>query len=204
VERFSLATGWTVHHFKSTGATPPIFGGSIMNFSSKTMLSLGVMVMLATTSMPVMATNIEQHQSASSAGDILEQASDGHRRRWRHRDRVDTGDVLTGIGILAGIAILADAASKSNKRDSRRDEPRYEDRQESSDYGRDDDLGAAVSVCSNAAERSAGNGARVQEIRSVTRDGSGWRVEGDLERNAFTCATANGQIDYIRIDDRQI
>jgi hypothetical protein len=113
---------------------------------------------------------------------------------------------LTGIGILAGIAIIADAASKADKRD--RDEPRYEDRDDDRRDDRpayqDNDLGTAVSACTDAAERSAGNGARVSEIRSVTRDGNGWRVEGDLDKDGFTCAATGGQVDYIRINDREI
>jgi hypothetical protein len=175
-----------------------------MYISAKASLSLGLAAMLITTATPIMAANFDDGQRAGNASVVLEQASSDYRRRWRHRNRVDTGDVLTGIGILAGIAILADAASKSNNNDRRRDEPRYDDRQDTRDYSRDDDLGAAVSLCSNAAERSAGDGARVQEIRSVTRADNGWRVEGDLDRNAFTCATANGQVDYLRIDDRQV
>ena len=117
------------------------------------------------------------------------------------------GDVLTGIGILAGIAILAGAASDADKQS--RSEPRYDDR---SDYPQQDrpvyqdgnEVGSAVSVCTDAAERSAGNNTRVSEIRSVTRDGNGWRVEGDLNNDSFTCAATDGRVDYIRINNRDI
>jgi hypothetical protein len=71
-------------------------------------------------------------------------------------------------------------------------------------YG-SNDLGEAVSACSSAAERSAGNGARVSEIRSVTREGNGWRVEGQLDgrtNDSFTCSASNGQVDDVRINGR--
>ena len=59
-----------------------------------------------------------------------------HRRHRRHRHYrhrrggVDAGDVIAGVLILGGIAAIADAASKNNRRE-RRDErydPRYEPR----------------------------------------------------------------------------
>jgi hypothetical protein len=120
---------------------------------------------------------------------------------------VDGGDILTGIGILAGIAIIVGAASDADKQS--RNEPRYEDRNEEPrnedrPVYQDNDLGSAVTVCTDAAERSAGDGARVSEIRSVTRDGNGWRVEGDLNNDGFTCAATDGRVDYIRINNRDI
>jgi hypothetical protein len=177
-----------------------------MKFPHKFMLATGAAAMLATTPMPVMAAAISKNSDTASIADVMAQNADGYRRRYRHRDRVDAGDVLTGIGILAGIAIIAGAASDGNKQS--RNEPRYEDR---NDEPRDDqpvyqdnDLGSAVSVCTDAAERSAGNNARVSEIRSVTRDGNGWRVEGDLNNDGFTCAATDGRVDYIRINNRDI
>lgn len=188
------------------GRRPVFFGGNIMKFPRKFMLAAGAAAMLATTPMPAMAAAMHKKSETASTADVMAQTADGHRRRYRHRDRVDAGDVLTGIGILAGIAIIAGAASDANKKS--RNEPRYEDR---NDQPRDDqpvyqdnDLGSAVSVCTDAAERSAGNNARVSEIRSVTRDGNGWRVEGDLNNDGFTCSATDGRVDYIRINNRDI
>jgi len=113
----------------------------------------------------------------------------GHHRR--HRGRVNGGDVLAGILILGGIAAIASAASK-NKRDRRyrdrdyRNDRRYDDRRSDNRYDSRSNrrnMGAmetAINVCANAAEQRAGDKARVSEIRSVARDGAGWRVEGDL------------------------
>jgi hypothetical protein len=175
-----------------------------MIFSRKILLAAGATAMLVTTPMPVFAAQMGSTSAKATSAEILQQNADGHRRRWRHRDRVDGGDILTGIGILAGIAIIAGAASDADKRDrdDRRYEPPRDDRRDDAPVYRNDDLGSAVSTCTNAAERSVGNGARVSEIRSVTSEGNGWRVEGNLNNDSFTCATTNGQVDYIRINDR--
>ena len=182
-------------------------GENHMKYSVKFMLASGAAAMLAVTPLPAMAATMSKKSETYSTADVMQQTADGHRRRYRHRDRVDAGDVLTGIGILAGIAILAGAASDADKQS--RNEPRYEDRndypqQDRPVYQDDNAVGSAVSVCTDAAERSAGNNARVSEIRSVTRDGNGWRVEGDLNYDSFTCAATDGRVDYIRINNRDI
>jgi hypothetical protein len=182
-----------------------------MNIIGKAFLASGAASMLAITPMPAMASNMSGKASASTSGDILQSSADRYRRRHRHHGGVDAGDILTGIGILAGIAIIADAASKEDRKERnepRYEEPRYEepsdDRPVYQDNGSGNGLGTAVSACTDAAERSVGNGARVNEVRSVTREGNGWRVEGDLDSDSFTCATVDGQVDYIRIEDRRI
>lgn len=182
-----------------------------MNIIVKAFLASGAASMLAITPMPAMAANMSGKASASTSDDILQSSADRYRRRHRHHGGVDAGDILTGIGILAGIAIIADAASKEDRKERnepRYEEPRYEepsdDRPVYQDNGSGNGLGTAVSACTDAAERSVGNGARVNEVRSVTREGNGWRVEGDLDSDSFTCATVDGQVDYIRIEDRRI
>lgn len=175
-----------------------------MKFSGKAILASGAAAMLAATPLPSFAARIGTTADTASA-----QSSDYYGRRHRHRDRVDAGDVLTGIGILAGIAILAGAASKSDKKE--RNEPRYDDRDydrsEEAPVYRDNDLGAAVTLCTDAAERSAGDGARVREVSSVTSENNGWRVQGQLDGNearGFDCSAINGRVDYVRLDDASI
>tara|TARA_R110000772_G_scaffold57351_5_gene129934 strand:+ start:298 stop:933 length:636 start_codon:yes stop_codon:yes gene_type:complete len=134
----------------------------------------------------------------------------GYGRGYRrHRNRVDAGDVLAGILIIGGIAAIASAASKdqrSNDRDyrsDRRNNDRYDDRR--SDNRGDRGTGSmdtAINICSNAAERQAGNNARVSEIESVARDGAGWRVEGGLsgsEQRTFLCGTTDGRVDFVQL-----
>ena len=55
-------------------------------------------------------------------------------RGYRHRDRVDAGDVLAGVLIIGGIAAIASAASNSSRnRDYRDDRYRNDYRYRSSD-----------------------------------------------------------------------
>lgn len=113
--------------------------------------------------------------------------------RHRHRDRIDGGDILAGVLILGGIAAIAGAASKSNDRSDRYD------RRGSSSY---DD---AADQCARAAERQAGNNARVDRVTGVAREGNGWRVSGELTSSRgledFQCGVSNnGRIDYLQID----
>jgi hypothetical protein len=165
-----------------------------MTFYKKTVLGLAATAMLVGSVTPAIARDYDDY---------------GYGRR--HHDRVDGGDILTGIGILAGIAIIASAASKSNKR-SDRDNERYPTRYPDNSQNRttaSNDVGVAVSACSNAAERSAGSDARVQEIRSVTRDGAAWQVEGTIgggrsNSDSFSCAATNGEVDYIRLGGRAL
>ncbi len=187
-------------------------------------LGSAAMALLATSAAPVLAADINSPVSVSNSGGMMQSASDYRRRYRHHRDRVDAGDVIAGIGILAGIAIIADAASKA-KKDKRRtsgerypgDYPqdRYPDNRSDDtrpynpsgspdrNYSAGNDLGAAVDACTRAAEQSAGGNARVEEIRSVTREGAGWQVLGRLNGTArgFSCTTSNGVVDTIRMDD---
>jgi hypothetical protein len=163
-----------------------------MGILKKSALGLAASALVMTSAAPAMARDY---------------GYDGYGRHNRHHDRIDGGDVLTGIGILAGIAILASAASsgsKSRNRTSERYPDQYPQSRDNSAYrSGSDDVGAAVSACSQAAERSAGDGTRVDEIRSVTRDGSAWLVEGALgggrNSGSFRCSATYGQVDYIRL-----
>ncbi len=178
-----------------------------MKIFRKSLLLSGGAALLLTSGTPAIAAQSAKDIASAETGVGIEQAYDGHRRRWRHRDRVDAGDILAGIGILAGIAIIAGAASDASKNDrSDRDDRPYDERdidQPEPDYA-GGDLGSAVSACTAAAEQAAGNDERVNEIRSVTRDGAGWRVEGELASNGFTCAATDGRVDYIRLEERDI
>lgn len=189
-------------------------------------LGCAATALLATSTTPVLAANSGSISSVQNvSGDDLLQASSDYRRRHRHRDRIDAGDIAAGIGILAGIAIIADIASKSNKNKRRTQGDQYPDsypqdryppnqypqdsRQDTRDavpgggYNSGNDVGAAVDACARAAEQKAGDNARVGEIDSVTREGSGWQVIGTLSDSdrKFNCATSNGVVDTIRLDD---
>lgn len=123
----------------------------------------------------------------------------------RHRDRVDAGDVLTGILILGGIAAIASAASKPKDRryeqrsdDSSRAEPQYEG-------GRYDDrpewregtgINTAISRCLGEVSRDG-----EAEVDSVNRDGDGWRVSGRSDGATFSCQIdGDGRIRNVDVD----
>ena len=57
--------------------------------------------------------------SAAALSMVATPALANHNWGWggrHHRDRVDAGDVLTGILIIGGIAAIASAASSNNKK----------------------------------------------------------------------------------------
>lgn len=136
--------------------------------------------------------------------------------RHRHRDRIDAGDVLTGILIIGGIAAIASAASSSDRnRDRRRDDRRDRD----DDYQRDADyrtdrapggqyasapswneggLAGAVDRCTNEISGAAGRG----EVDAVSRADEGWRVQGRTgEGRGFSCTVdGSGRIRNISVD----
>jgi hypothetical protein len=200
-----------------------------MTMIRKIALGCAATALLATSTTPVLAANLGSITSVQNvSGDDLSQSSSDYRRRDRyrhHRDRIDAGDIAAGIGILAGIAIIADIASKSKKNKRRTQGDQYPDsypqerypqerypqdsRQDTRDavpsgrYNNGNDVGAAVDACARAAEQKAGDNARVGAIDSVTREGSGWQVLGTLSDGdrKFNCATSNGVVDTIRLDD---
>ncbi len=139
-----------------------------------------------------------------------------HRRHRRHRHYrhrrggVDAGDVIAGVLILGGIAAIADAASKNNRRERRderydpRYEPRYEPREEPR-YNDSGELNRVADQCAMAAEQRAGRDARVERISTVARDGNGWRVDGVVDTGrgseTFQCGVSDGRVDYIQMDE---
>jgi hypothetical protein len=176
--------------------------------------------MLVTSAAPAFAAQSFQQHSNGLAyvqnNDGIFEANNQYRGRggWDHDRGIDAGDVLAGIGILAGIAIIASAASDSNKRSHNRNSypdsypqdsryPSSDRNSRSADYNDSNDLSTAVSTCSNAAEQRAGGNARVEQIRSVTREGAGWRVDGNLsgaQGPSFSCGTNSGQVEFIQLN----
>lgn len=182
-------------------------------------ISLGsaIFALVAVPVAPVTAAdiNVVSTHDFSSVDDktpIWTEDNADRRRRRHRRGRVRAGDIFTGIAILGGIAIIADAASKSNKR-TRNDYPPQNVPQQNfpqqnfpqnnqGGFG-GNDISSAVNICSNAAVQSAGNQYQVNQIRSVTRDGQGWRVEGNLigpDSAGFSCGVANGNVQFIQLN----
>jgi len=142
--------------------------------------------------------------------------------RHYHRDRVDAGDVLTGILIIGGIAAIASAASKADKRDRDRrrdDDRRYPDEQYRSDsnagYGQDNrpewrgndraSAGSGIDDAVNACiDEVARGSARVDGVDTVNREGQGWRVQGrTIKGGDFVCSVdQSGRVSEISVDGK--
>lgn len=125
----------------------------------------------------------------------------GHGRR-HHRDGFDFGDFLLGAVVAGGIVA---AVASARDRDGR---PRGD---RASSPPRDGEQDAAADACADAAERQAGGDARVTDVRSVSRDGDGWRVEGTVttggdssyrDDRGFQCGVRYGRVDFVQLGDR--
>jgi hypothetical protein len=152
--------------------------------------------------------------SAAAFSMMATPAFANHGWGWggRHRDRVDAGDVITGILIIGGIAAIASAASSNNKKkryERRSDDDRYEDdryeRDDNRDYSRDSrpewqegsGINGAINRCMTEVSRGSN---RVEEVDSVNRDGDGWRVQGRSSAGNFICSIdQNGRIRNVEV-----
>jgi hypothetical protein len=148
--------------------------------------------------------------SAAAFSMVATPAFANHGWGWggRHRDRVDAGDVITGILIIGGIAAIASAASKKDKqkRYERRDrDDRYEGDYYEREDGRDDrpewqegtGINGAINRCLSEVSRGSD---RQGEVDAVSRDGDGWRVQGRSAGGNFTCVIdSNGRIRNVEV-----
>ena len=170
---------------------------------------------------PVMAADLPvgqpEVQVAPTAKPWDGQTASDHRRYrryrpYRHRNRVDAGDVLAGVLIIGGIAAIAGAASKDRgeqdrdyryrDRDYRDRDYRYRDYEDrrSDRYNDTRGLDGAVELCMSEIERDR----RVDRVDEVERDGSGWEVSGRLyDGSEFECRIgSDGRIDRIEYEGR--
>jgi hypothetical protein len=142
---------------------------------------------------------------------------EARHRHYRHRDRVDAGDVIAGIFLIGAIAAIADSADKNKDRDRRDSDYRYDRRDR--DYraapdtsndrqwvpGGNSDESRAVEACSWAAEGELGEFARVGQIDSVERAGNDWRVTGnvaapDMMPRDFSCTYRAGRVTSVNFN----
>lgn len=140
--------------------------------------------------------------------------------RHHHNDGIDGGDILTGLLILGGIAIIADAATKdSNSRQRQRPgdypdqsypEPAYQ-QPAYAGYGEDNrpqwqgnnGINSAIGRCMDEIDRGK---PRVDSVDAVSRTGDGWRVEGRVDGgSSFSCTVSEaGQIEQVSVDGRAL
>ena len=155
------------------------------------------------------------HAAVTTAGAFeADDVNGANHRRWRHRDRVDAGDVVAGVAVVGVLAALASAVSKQSKRDRARTEGYpYPDRPydyrapTDSRYGDGAGIDRAVDMCAREVER---NGA-IDTVDTVERTGTGWRVAGRMRGGSpFNCSIgSDGRIEGVdsgrigAVEDRQ-
>jgi hypothetical protein len=131
----------------------------------------------------------------------------GGGRHWRGDRGIDGGDILAGLLIFGGIAAIASAASKSNSRNTSRDQdyrdrdaqyrndPQYNEPNRDSDWRQNGAQGGfpqqATRNINDAVERCIGEASRngeVEEVYDAARNGVGYRVAGTLRSgDNFSC-----------------
>ena len=118
------------------------------------------------------------------------------RYGYRYRNRVDAGDVITGVLVLGTIAAIAGVFDGDDDRRDRRDRD-YRDRDYRNGDYRDRDyddrrdryesegVERAADMCVDQIERGED---RVDDVTDATRRGDGWHVSGTLENGGnWTC-----------------
>ncbi|QDM39741.1 hypothetical protein [Altererythrobacter sp. TH136] len=155
------------------------------------------------TSLPKPSSSAAVHGGGFDANSVNAEA----HRRWRHRDRVDAGDVIAGVAVIGVIAAIAGAANQSSRNSDYRYPQRYPYPDRAPNYrtdgagyryGESGGLDRAADMCAREVERSG----PVDAVESVNRTGSGWQVSGRLRDGArFNCSIGNdGRIEGVNID----
>lgn len=190
-----------------------------MKTLKKYSMALAVSAMVTMPIAPVTAAEFNPNPSSQSLafeqGEALwlEDNQDRRRRFRRHRRGVRGGDILVGAAILGGIAILAGSANRNRRarqeipqnfpQNNPQNFPQNGQQNFPQNNSQGNDIGNAINICSDAALQSAGNEYNINQIRSVTRDGQGWRVDGDLngpEAASFACGVSAGDVQFIQIN----
>ena len=91
------------------------------------------------------------------------------RDRYRDRDGIDAGDIITGVAVLGGIAAIASAIGRDDGRYGYGTRDRYRD-----GYSR------AVNACGREAERMARGRVRITDVDRTGNDR--FRVRGIVEQ----------------------
>ena len=156
---------------------------------------------------PVAAAGLPVPHTQVRNADYDAAADRGHGRRdrdWgRHRghDRIDGGDILTGLLILGGIAVIAGAAN-SNANAGPDYPVTYPEDSRSTPPGtfRSGGMDRAVEMCVGEVER---RNADVGEVDSANRGADGWFISGSTGTGApWACRIGNdGQVQSVEVGD---
>ena len=106
--------------------------------------------------------------AAAAAALTLGAASPASAQDWGRRDRIDSGDIVTGVAVLGGIAAILSAFDRDGGRYG------YDNR-----YRYRDGYSAAVNSCGAEAERYGRGRVRITDVDR--RNNDRYRVEGVVE-----------------------
>ncbi len=150
--------------------------------SSKLAAATAVAAAISMLAAPAAAVELPAAHAAKAHDADAGNVNRHKRGRWRHRDRVDAGDILTGLLVLGGIAAVASAIESDDRDEPYRyppppPEPNYDapPRYESGAMER------AVESCVSTVED---HGARVAGVDRAARRGDVWDVAGTQEGGA--------------------
>ncbi len=127
----------------------------------------------------------------------------GHHGWRHHHDRLDGGDIVAGVALIAILAAVLSASGK-NKHDTKAVDSQIDSEDE------------AVDACAEAAEKRLGNDARVQDISDVKRTSDGWLVAGTVKQrddwdsdatagnDQFTCTVRFGIVQDVTLENGSV
>jgi hypothetical protein len=140
----------------------------------------------------------------------------GYGYGYYRRNRVDAGDVIATVAVIAGVAAIASAARRDREGGGWGDDRGGWERSGSRSRDRREDI--AIDECRDEAERQArtyGTSASLRDIDDVDRRGSAVRVRGLVEvarseavaggterrltTERFTCVVRNGLVESYQL-----
>ena len=159
--------------------------------------------------------------AAAAAALTVTAAAPAEAQSRRHRDGIDTGDIITGVAVLGGVAAIIAALDNGNNRYGYNNS-RYGRAYGYNGYGqpgygyngygynRYDSAQAAVNACGQEAMRYGQNvqitdldrtnrGYRVRGVVDQIEYGRGWNRRSNYDREDFTCYAMNGRIYDFRV-----
>lgn len=153
----------------------------------------------------------------------------GYGYGYRRYNRVDTGDVIATVAVIAGVAAIATAVSEANGRD--RGDGGWDDRgwgdrdgdRRGNSRSRDRREDIAVDQCRAEAERQArtyGTSASLRDIYDVDSRGNAVRIRGLVEiarsevvsggterrlaSDRFTCVVRGGYVESYQLGGNEV
>ncbi|WP_347301879.1 hypothetical protein V5740_07485 [Croceibacterium sp. TMG7-5b_MA50] len=138
--------------------------------------------------------------SAAAGAMALGSIAPAQAQGYRYRDRdngISAGEIIAGALIIGGIAAVASAASRDNRRGGYYDDRYYNDGYYG--YNPRDAVEQCVAVAERTASRySYGGRSEVTDIRDIDRNRNGYRIRGRIAVNQMDRGWRRGDPRYGR------